>query len=120
MTVVCCRAELFHPPPPFRYNSKMTHPAARAIARAVSPHCAEADGDFLRAQVRRIPPPLGWGARVLALMFSLSPSAARLRKWRNSPFAPLRDFAAMASALTRFAQHSRTETETETENESGE
>ena len=98
----------------------MTHPAARAVARAVSPHCAEADGDFLRAQVRRIPPPLGWGARVLALMFSLSPSAARLRKWRNSPLAPLRDFAAMASALARFAQHSRTETETETENESGE
>ena len=92
----------------------MTRHAARAAARAVSPHCAEADGDFLRDQVRRIPPPLGWGARALALMFALSPAASRLRKWRNSRIAPLRDFAAMASALVHFAKHSRAE------NESGE
>ena len=72
------------------------------------------DINFVRDQIRRIPPPLGVGVRVLAGIFSLSPTPARLQKWRRSRLAPLRDFAALRDALSQFAQYSRAE------NESGE
>ena len=92
----------------------MTSRSARAVARVVSSDCADADGDFLRAQIRRVPPPLGFGVRILARIFSLSPTSRRLQKWRRSRLSPLRDFAAMCAALVHFAKHSRAE------NDSGE
>ena len=89
----------------------MTSQSARAIVRAVSPDCTDADGDFLRAQIRHVPPPLGFGVRILAAIFALSPTRRRLQKWRRSRIAPLRDFAAMCAALAHFAMHSRAEEE---------
>ena len=94
----------------------MTPKTARAVSRAVAPEGDDDAADFLRAQVRRIPPPLGFGVRALARFFSLAPTAGRLRRWRRSRLSPLRDFAAMCAALVRFSQHSRSGHE----NESGE
>lgn len=85
----------------------MTPKTARAVSRAVAPESDDSAADFLRAQVRRIPPPLGFGVRVLAGLFALSPTRRRFRKWRRSRLAPLRDFAAMCATLARFSEHSR-------------
>ena len=101
----------------------MSPEAARVVFRAVASDGGNSGGnsgresnensapDFIRQQIRRVPPPLGFGVRMLAGFFSLAPGSRRLQKWRNSRVAPLRDFAALCAALARFAQYSTDEHE---------